>query len=135
MAELTIPRMTESEAREPAFVLISKNGGESQPKNNASVVQTRVVSNNNGGVKKTNNNKKNNGGKTKANKKTSKPRATLFGLSSIKRDGDVIVNMMANHTTVKSSFIVGPLTLRVEKEVRQILKILFVFKVFVMEKK
>lgn len=113
MAELTIPRMTESESREPAFVLISKNGGESQSKNTTSVIQTRV---NNETTKK--DKKKNNSGKTKANKKTSKPRATLFGLSSIKRDGDVIVNMMANHTTVKSDFIVGPLTLRVEKEVK-----------------
>lgn len=110
--------MTESEAREPAFVLISKNGGESKPKNGTSVIQTRVSASGNGGGAK--NDKKNNGGKTKANKKTSKPRATLFGLSSIKRDGDVMVNMMANHTTVKSNFIVGPLTLRVEKEVRRL---------------
>lgn len=116
MAELTIPRMTESEAREPAFVLISKNGGESRPKNTSSVVQTRVTTNGNGGGANKDKKKKN-GGKTKANKKTSKPRATLFGLSSIKRDGDVMVNMMANHTTVKSNFMVGPLTLRVEKEV------------------
>lgn len=110
MAELPIPRMTESEAREPAFVLISRNGGENRPKNSTTVVQTRV----NGGNKK----KNGNGGKTKANKKTSKPRATLFGLSSIRRDGDVMVNMMANHTTVKSDFVLGPLTLRVEKEVQ-----------------
>lgn len=115
MAELTIPRMTESEAREPAFVLISRTGGESRPKNSITV-QTRVSTGNANNANKKNKNK-GNGGKTKATKKTSKPRATLFGLSSIKRDGDVVVNMMANHTTVKSDFVLGPLTLRVEKEV------------------
>lgn len=115
MAELTIPRMTESEAREPAFVLISKNGGETRPKN-STVIQTRVGSGPSSSNKK--NKRKNSGNKTKAaSKKTSKPRATLFGLSSIRRDGDVMVNMMANHTTVKSNFVLGPLTLRVEKEV------------------
>lgn len=114
MAEVAIARMTESQAREPAFVLISKNGGSENRPKNVSVIQTRVNSGN--GTKK-DKKKTNSGGKTKANKKASKPRATLFGLSSIRRDGDVIVNMMANHTTVKSNFIVGPLTLRVEKEV------------------
>lgn len=48
-----------------------------------------------------------------------KPRAkgTLYGLSSLKRDGDVTVSIMSDHTTIKSNFVVGPLILRVEKEV------------------
>lgn len=56
--------------------------------------------------------------KTKTSEK-SKPRAkgTLYGLSSLKRTGDVTVNIMSNHTTVKSNFAVGPLILRVEKVV------------------
>lgn len=49
----------------------------------------------------------------------SKPRAKgiLYGLSSLQRKGDVTVNIMADHTTVKSNFAIGPLVLRVEKEV------------------
>ncbi|KOB75788.1 putative ubiquitin-protein ligase/hyperplastic discs protein [Operophtera brumata] len=45
--------------------------------------------------------------KTKTSEK-SKPRAkgTLYGLSSLKRTGDVTVNIMSNHTTVKSNFAV-----------------------------
>ncbi|KAF6198773.1 hypothetical protein GE061_006795 [Apolygus lucorum] len=43
-------------------------------------------------------------------------RATLYGLSSIQRDGDVTVNVMSSHTTVKTKFLVGPLVLKVEKE-------------------
>lgn len=56
--------------------------------------------------------------KTKTSQK-SKPRAkgTLYGLSSLRRTGDVSVSIMADHTTVKSNFAVGPLILRVEKEV------------------
>lgn len=56
--------------------------------------------------------------KTKTSEK-SKPRAkgTLYGLSSLRRTGDVSVSIMADHTTVKSNFAVGPLILRVEKEV------------------
>lgn len=49
----------------------------------------------------------------------SKPRAkgTLYGLSTLRRSGDVAVSIMSNHTTIKSNFAVGPLILRVEKEV------------------
>lgn len=39
----------------------------------------------------------------------------MFGLSSLKRTGNVTVNAMADYTTVKSNFILGPLTLKVEK--------------------
>lgn len=56
--------------------------------------------------------------KPKPAKKVQKARATLFGLSSLRRDGDVSVNLMADYTTVKTNFIIGPLTLKVEKEVR-----------------
>ncbi|CAH2037350.1 unnamed protein product, partial [Iphiclides podalirius] len=57
--------------------------------------------------------------KTKTGQK-SKPRAkgTLYGLSSLRRTGDVAVNILSDHTTVKSNFAVGPLILKVEKEVR-----------------
>lgn len=65
----------------------------------------------------------NNKNKTKNKTKTSeknKPRAKgiLYGLSSLRRSGDVAVSILADHTTVKSNFAVGPLVLKVEKEVR-----------------
>ncbi|ENN76623.1 hypothetical protein YQE_06880, partial [Dendroctonus ponderosae] len=50
-------------------------------------------------------------------KNKQKAKATLFGLSTLKRDGDVTVNMTPKFTTVKSNFVMGPLTLRVEREV------------------
>lgn len=46
-------------------------------------------------------------------------KATLLGLSTLRRDGDVTVNVMSSHTTVKAKFFVGPLMLKVEKEVRE----------------
>lgn len=54
----------------------------------------------------------------KQNNKKTKPKAkaTLYGLSSLKRSGDVSVNMMSDHTTIKTKFNLGPLTLKVEKE-------------------
>lgn len=62
-----------------------------------------------------------NGNKTKQtatnNKNKPKAKATLYGLSTLKRDGDVMVHMMSDHTTVKTNFVLGPLTLRVEREV------------------
>lgn len=42
-------------------------------------------------------------------------KATLIGLSSLKRVGNVKVTPMAEYTTVKSSFVLGPLMLKVEK--------------------
>lgn len=53
----------------------------------------------------------------KPSKKTMRAKATLHGLSSLRRDGDVIVNVMNTYTTVRTKFLVGPLTLKVEKEV------------------
>lgn len=41
--------------------------------------------------------------------------ATLYGLASLKRTGDVKVTQMIDYTTVKSNFVLGPLTLKVEK--------------------
>ncbi|CAH1737711.1 unnamed protein product [Aphis gossypii] len=64
----------------------------------------------------------NNKPKVTKNKPAAKPhsppraRATMYGLSSLRRDGDVTVNVMNTHTTVKTKFLVGPLTLKVEKE-------------------
>lgn len=57
--------------------------------------------------------------KVKTTNTKSKPRAkgTLYGISSLRRVGDVAVNIMSEHTTVRSNFAVGPLILRVEKEV------------------
>lgn len=56
---------------------------------------------------------------TTPQKKTSehakKAKATLFGLSSLKRVGNVKVIPGNDYTTVKSNFVLGPLQLRVEK--------------------
>lgn len=113
MGEYSIARMTESEVREPAFILISKNS-ETRPAPKNTTVHVRTQNGTTSGKKNKKNKTKS---KSKAAKKAPKPRATLFGLSSIKRDGDVSVNMMSNYTTVKTNFVLGPLTLRVEKEV------------------
>lgn len=52
-------------------------------------------------------------------KKTSeamkKAKATLYGLSSLKRVGNVKVTPGNEYTSVKSNFVLGPLMLRVEK--------------------
>ena len=47
--------------------------------------------------------------------KKNRARGTLYGLSTLKRQGNVRVNAMADHTTVKSNFVLGPLVLKVEK--------------------
>uniref|UniRef100_A0A336MC56 CSON014869 protein n=1 Tax=Culicoides sonorensis TaxID=179676 RepID=A0A336MC56_CULSO len=44
------------------------------------------------------------------------PKGTLYGLSSIKRSGNVKLNQMADYTSVKSNFLLGPLILKVEKQ-------------------
>ncbi|KAF4528328.1 hypothetical protein B566_EDAN012095 [Ephemera danica] len=56
--------------------------------------------------------------KNKSNKQSNRQRAraTLIGLASLRRDGDVTVNSMSEHTTVRSRFLLGPLVLRVEKQ-------------------
>lgn len=41
-------------------------------------------------------------------------------MASLKRSDDVVVNVMNTHTTVKTKFAIGPLTLKVEKEVNLI---------------
>lgn len=72
-----------------------------------------------GKTRSSSNKRRKNNNKTKVKKNKTpeqRARATLFGLSSIKRDGDVNVNIMADHTTVKTNFLIGPLTLRVEKD-------------------
>lgn len=60
-------------------------------------------------------------GQTKQKNTKGRPRAkaTLYGLSTIKRDGNVTVNIMSSHTTIKTRFLVGPLMLKVEKQVSQ----------------
>ncbi|CAL1686463.1 unnamed protein product [Lasius platythorax] len=54
--------------------------------------------------------------KTKTKSTRPKARATLYGLASLQRSGDVSVNMMSDHTTIKTRFSLGPLVLKVEKE-------------------
>lgn len=51
----------------------------------------------------------------KQNANAKQAKATLYGLSSLKRVGNVKVNPMADFTTVKSNFVLGPLMLKVEK--------------------
>ncbi|CAH1098517.1 unnamed protein product [Psylliodes chrysocephalus] len=128
------PKLIESETREPAFILISKVGSQNFIKN-VTVTTSEVRANPKRPSNKNKPKKKKNGTKassTSANKnkptknktktpqatKKSKPnaRATLFGLSTIRRGGDVVVNMQSDHTTVKTNFVLGPLTLRVERE-------------------
>lgn len=55
--------------------------------------------------------------KSTAPKKRQQPRArgVLYGLSTLKRQDNVRVNAQADHTTVKSNFVLGPLVLKVEK--------------------
>lgn len=69
--------------------------------------------------KKTKKNKKNKKGKGKQNKSKPRARGTLYGLATLRRSKDVTVNIMSDHTTVKTNFFVGPLILKVEKEVSQ----------------
>lgn len=114
MAEIPISRSIndQSQSRETSYVLVSKAPG------NIKATPRPTENKSNTKNKKNKNTTKN---KTKAQnskQKTQKARATLFGLSSIKRDQDVTVHVMSDHTTVKTNFIVGPLTLRVEREVR-----------------
>lgn len=63
--------------------------------------------------------KKQPAGSATPQKKTSenvkKAKATLFGLSSLKRVGNVKVTPGGEYTSVKSNFVLGPLMLRVEK--------------------
>ncbi|KAL7288033.1 hypothetical protein TKK_0017829 [Trichogramma kaykai] len=53
---------------------------------------------------------------TSTKRTKSKAKATLYGLSSLKRSGDVSVNLASDHTTIRTKFNLGPLVLRVEKE-------------------
>lgn len=55
------------------------------------------------------------GQKKQANANAKQAKATLYGLSSLKRVGNVKVNPMSDYTTVKSNFVLGPLILKVEK--------------------
>lgn len=51
----------------------------------------------------------------KTSESVKKAKATLFGLSSLKRVGNVKVTPGKEYTSVKSNFVLGPLMLRVEK--------------------
>lgn len=52
---------------------------------------------------------------TSSGQKKSRARGTLYGLSTLRRQGNVRVNVMGDYTTVKSNFVLGPLVLKVEK--------------------
>lgn len=125
MGEFEVARSTESESREPAFVLISKTSDikTQHPIRNVTlevraspISKKRKPSKNS--TKNTNSNKNTSSSST-SNKNTAstKARATLYGLSTLRRDGDVVVNALKDYTSVKTNFLLGPLTLRVEKEV------------------
>lgn len=47
--------------------------------------------------------------------KKGRARGTLYGLSTLRRQGNVRVNVLGDHTNVKSNFVLGPLVLKVEK--------------------
>lgn len=47
--------------------------------------------------------------------KKSRARGTLYGLSTLRRQGNVRVNVLGDYTNVKSNFVLGPLVLKVEK--------------------
>ncbi|CAL7941254.1 unnamed protein product [Xylocopa violacea] len=101
----------------PAFEFASRTNVET-----TTVIGSRSFSLNNkrsnkirAGIKnKTKNQAVNN--KNKAKKTKPKARATLYGLASLQRSGDVSVNMMSDHTMIKTKFTLGPLILKVEKE-------------------
>lgn len=52
---------------------------------------------------------------TTTSNKVQRARGVLYGLSTLQRQGNVRVNVLADHTTVRSNFRLGPLQLRVEK--------------------
>lgn len=83
-----------------------------KPQEKSSIAAT-PISTKKSNKRKNNNNKTKSGSKKQGNAKQAK--ATLFGLSSLKRVGNVKVNPMADFTTVKSNFVLGPLMLKVEK--------------------
>lgn len=82
-----------------------------KPKQKSSIPATPI---NTKKSKRKNSNKKS-GQKKQANANAKHAKATLYGLSSLKRVGNVKVNPMSDFTTVKSNFVLGPLMLKVEK--------------------
>ncbi|KAK9885174.1 hypothetical protein WA026_010683 [Henosepilachna vigintioctopunctata] len=121
--EIPIARSDSGKEDETSFILISRNSDNSTLRNiTVKTVKSKTRTSASNSTK--NKNKNANKNKTKSDKKknktksntSAKARATLFGLSTIKRDGDVTVNMKSDHTTVKTNFMLGPLTLRVERE-------------------
>jgi len=108
-------------------VVTQTNATEKEPISLESLTETSVRANNrrtsnknkntNKNRKRTKNKTKNQSNKNKTKSKSRpKARATLYGLASLQRTGDVSVNMMSDHTTIKTKFSLGPLVLKVEKE-------------------
>lgn len=84
-----------------------------KPKENSSIPATPINSNKK--PKRKNGSKNKPGQKKQTNANAKQAKATLYGLSSMKRVGNVKVNPMGDFTVVKSNFILGPLMLKVEK--------------------
>jgi hypothetical protein len=86
-------------------------------KTKATTSTTTTTSNN----KKSSNKRKSSTKKQPSAQKKQTPnakqaKATLYGLASLKRVGNVKVTPTADYTTVKSNFVLGPLMLKVEKQ-------------------
>lgn len=90
-----------------------------KPKEKASIPATPINTNNKKNKRKSGQKNKTGGQKKQANPNAKQAKATLYGLSSMKRVGNVKVNPMAEFTTVKSNFVLGPLMLKVEKTSRK----------------
>ncbi|CAG9862768.1 unnamed protein product [Phyllotreta striolata] len=129
MGEMTVAREEnrikneENASRESSFVLISKTGPTLIEETKNLTSELRAASTNKQKTKKktTSSGGATAGGGQKKKKKNKKngtqvSRATLFGLSTIRRNGDVTVNVLKDRTLLKSNFLMGPLTLRVERE-------------------
>lgn len=83
-----------------------------KPKEKSSIPATPI---NNKKTKRKGGSKNKPGQKKQTNANAKQAKATLYGLSSMKRVGNVKVNPMGDFTVVKSNFILGPLMLKVEK--------------------
>lgn len=103
--------MAEEEEVKPAVVETEKKQNVEKP--------AKVSKNSNKKSKRKSSTKKQPAASGTPQKKTSesvkKAKATLFGLSSLKRVGNVKVTPGNEYTSVKSNFVLGPLMLRVEK--------------------
>ncbi|XP_015428699.1 PREDICTED: uncharacterized protein LOC107185519 [Dufourea novaeangliae] len=109
---LSVTNLEKDPATVPMSDIASRSSVETARKTSSSTKKTnknRTTTKN-----KTKNQSTTNKNKTKKNKP--KARATLYGLATLQRSGDVSVNMMSDHMMIKTKFTLGPLILKVEKE-------------------